>query len=170
MKRLLIVVVGIVLLGGGYWWMSRRQPAIAATPVGVTPSVSPDAAQNAKREAWFGSAALGPGVRWRDSGLGYHIIAPGDGAHPGIGEAVRITYVGRLKDGRVFDRTEKPVAFRIGRTIPGLSSGLQMLGQGGQAVFFIPPSLGYGGQQVMGIPANSGLIFEVRVVSIGDGD
>jgi FKBP-type peptidyl-prolyl cis-trans isomerase FkpA len=79
---------------------------------------------------------------------------------------VRLIYTGRLKDGTVFDQSDKPSAFLIGATIPGLSVGLQTLGSGGKAVFFIPPSLGYGHRKVLGIPADSGLIFEVQLVEI----
>jgi FKBP-type peptidyl-prolyl cis-trans isomerase len=71
-----------------------------------------------------------------------------------------------LKDGTVFDQSAKPVDYRIGSTIPGLSTGLQLLGTGGKAVFYLPPSLGYGSRKVMGIPPDSGLIFEVEVLAV----
>jgi FKBP-type peptidyl-prolyl cis-trans isomerase FklB len=120
----------------------------------------------AEREALFGAEALTSDVTWRDSGLGYRILTQGDGAKPGIGGRVRINYVGRLKDGTVFDRTKEPIEMRIGGMVPGLSAGLQLLNAGGKAVFFIPPKLGYEGRQVMGISPNSGLIFDVELAAV----
>jgi FKBP-type peptidyl-prolyl cis-trans isomerase len=119
-----------------------------------------------EHETLFGAEALAPEVQWRDSGLGYRIITPGDGSRPGIGGRVRMNYVGRLKDGTVFDRTKEPVEMRIGGMVPGLSAGLQLLQAGGKAVFFIPPKLGYEGRRVMGIPGDSGLIFEVELLAV----
>lgn len=125
-----------------------------------------DAAAIAERKNLFGAEALASGIEWRSNGLGYHILDPGTGSKPGIGAAVTLTYTGRLKDGTVFDHEDKPMEFRIGSTIPGLSAGLQMLGSGGKAVFYIPPTLGYGARKVAGIPPNSGLIFDVNVLEI----
>ena len=160
MKRVVAGVALVVLFVLAYAWFSHRQPPTEATPV-----VKEDP-RRAERQAMFGPEALGPDVTWRDSGLGYHILAPGTPPTPGFGNTVRRNYTGRLADGTVFDKPTSPSAFVIGGTIPGLSAGLQMLGTGGKAVFFIPPSLGYGSRKVFGIPPNSGLIFDVEVVSI----
>jgi FKBP-type peptidyl-prolyl cis-trans isomerase len=164
MKRIVLVAVLIVLLVATYAWFSHREapaPPMPASPVPV--------AQDPKlteRETLFGAAALAPEIEWRSNGLGIHIVNAGAGAKPGIGAQVRLIYTGRLKDGTVFDQSDKPSAFLIGATIPGLSVGLQTLGTGGKAVFFIPPSLGYGHRKVLGIPADSGLIFDVQVVDV----
>lgn len=123
------------------------------------------AAERAEREQLFGADAVAAEVRWQN-GLGYRILDPGTPPRPGLGTTVRLRYTGRLKDGTVFDQSQQPAEFRIGSTITGLSTGLQMLGTGGRAVFFIPPSQGYGARKVMGIPPNSPLIFEVEVVEI----
>jgi FKBP-type peptidyl-prolyl cis-trans isomerase FklB len=123
-------------------------------------------AKRAERTARFGPSAATPEITWRDNGFGYRILDSGTPPKPGVGTPVRLTYVGRLKDGTVFDQSAKPVDYRIGSTIPGLSTGLQLLGTGGKAVFYLPPSLGYGSRKVMGIPPDSGLIFEVEVLAV----
>lgn len=152
------VILGSALFLAGFVACSRR-------PADVPAAAQPDPAI-AERQALFGADALARDIQWRDNGLGVHVIAAGTPPQPGIGDPVKLTYVGRLKDGTVFDRSDKPVEFRIGGTIPGLSAGLQLLGTGGKAVFFIPPSLGYGPRKVAGIPPHSGLIFEVTVVAV----
>lgn len=162
MKRIVITVALVALFAATFWWFSHRQPA----PPPVAPVVAEEDPKIAERRALFGDEANATGIEWRESGLGYRILAPGTPPKPGIGATVRITYTGRLKDGTIFDRSEKPSEFLIGATIPGLSTGLQMLGTGGKAVFYIPPSLGYRGAKVMGIPPNSGLIFEVEVAEV----
>lgn len=160
MKRIslpvLLAAAAAVQLAGGC-----RKPEPTPEPVVVQEDT-----KRVEREALFGPEALQSDVQWRDSGLGCRILTEGTPPKPGLGQTVRIRYAGRLKDGTVFDRADQPAAFVIGGTITGLSNGLQMLGTGGKAVFFIPPSQGYGARKVMGIPPNSGLIFEVEVVEV----
>lgn len=151
---LLSFAMGLALVG-------CRQPETPPSP----PPVDTQAALHAEREALFGAEALAGDVKWQGE-LGYKIVAPGAGPKPALGQIVRLTYVGRLKDGTVFDRANAPAEFSIGRTIVGLSTGLQMLSAGGKAVFFIPPAQGYGARKVMGIPPHSGLIFEVEVLAV----
>lgn len=162
-----LVIILIALFAAAYTWYSRHEPTPPAANQAAALVVPTDeeAEQKARRDR-FGPDALDPAIQWRESGLGYRITEPGTPPRPGVGTAVRLKYVGRLKDGTVFDRAETPSEFLIGATIPGLSTGLQMLGTGGKAVFYIPPSLGYGNRKVMGIPPSSGLIFEVEVVEI----
>ncbi len=163
MKRILVAVVVIAVFGAAFWWFSRRAPEPVAPPVASAPLPDPKKAQ---REELFGAEASNPAIEWRESGLGYRIQNEGTPPKPGIGTPVRIIYTGRLKDGKVFDQSDKPSEFLIGATIPGLSMGLQMLGTGGKATFYIPPSLGYGSRKVMGIPPDSGLIFDVTVAAV----
>lgn len=144
------------------WGCSRTKPD--RPDVSAVPPPDPE---RATRAALFGTEALAADIRWNQNGLGYRIVRPGAASRPGIGASVRLAYTGRLKDGTVFDHPQKPAEFFIGGTIPGLSAGLQLLGTGGKATFYIPPALGYGPRKVAGIPPNSGLIFDVEIVEIG---
>lgn len=162
MKRTLIVLGVIAVFVGTYVVFSRNKPA--EPPVTqATPKEDP---QVTERRSLFGEEALAADVQWRTSGLGYKILKEGTAPKPTLGSHAELLYVGRLKDGTVFDQAETPRKVFIGTLIPGFSTGVQMLGTGGKAVLYVPPSLAYGGRKVMGIPPYSGLIFQVEVVSV----
>lgn len=167
MRRSFIFPLLVIVFAAAFWWFSRQRPStVTSAPSAQAAAPAPLDAQRTERVALFGDEAAAADIQWRSSGLGYRILKEGTPPKPGIGAAVRIQYTGRLKDGTVFDKSAQPTEFLIGATILGLSTGLQMLGTGGKAVFFIPPSLGYGNRKVMGIPAGSGLIFDVEVVEV----
>lgn len=118
---------------------------------------------------FFGASAKGPGIAWRSSGLGIKIITPGQGTAPTPSDRVRVHYVGRLKDGKVFDDSHargKPSDFTVNRLITGWAAAMPSLKPGGKAMFYIPPSLGYGGMRSGDIPPVSGLIFEVELIAV----
>ncbi len=169
MKIVGLALILIALFAAAYTWYARQEPKPSAPPAAEALTVPADEERERnERSDRFGAEALDPAIQWRESGLGVRIQDAGTPPRPGVGTPVRLKYVGRLKDGTVFDRAETPSEFLIGTTIPGLSTGLQMLGTGGRAVFYIPPSLGYGNRKVMGIPPSSGLIFEVEVIEVGE--
>lgn len=165
MIRVITGVLLVLVALGALWWLAMYRPAriLAAQQADEAAAL---AQVQTKREAMFGQEALAPEVQWRETGFGYRIIEEGTGRKPGIGTTVRVNYVGRLKDGTVFDRSETPVDFQVGHLIPGMNAGLQLLGAGGKAIFYIPPQLGYGGRAAGPIPANSGLIFEVELLAV----
>lgn len=123
----------------------------------------------ARRDKFFGESARDPAIQWRPSGLGIKIVIPGEGAAPGPTDRIRVHYIGRLKDGKVFDDSYprgKPSDFVVNRLITGWAAAMPSLKPGGKAVFFIPPSLGYGGMRAGDIPPVSGLIFEVELIAV----
>lgn len=122
-----------------------------------------------QRAEFFDEAvASDPAVTWKPSGLGVKIVAPGQGANPELGDRVRVNYVGRLKDGTVFDETPagQPREFVLHQLVPGLVTGIGLLKPGGKATYYIPPSLGYGSMKAGKVPPVSGLIFEVELVGV----
>lgn len=123
-----------------------------------------------RREDWFGPViAADKDIKWRPSGLGIKIITPGQGLNPQMNDRVRVHYIGRLKDGTVFDDSHKngqPSDFPVNRLIPGWSASMPSLMPGGKGVFYIPPHLGYGGLRAGNIPPFSGLIFEVELIAV----
>ncbi len=162
MKRILLVLGVVAVFAGAFFLFTRTRPAATPPP----PAVPKADTQAEERRSLFGEQALAPDVQWRTSGLGYKILKEGTAPKPTLGAHAELIYVGRLKDGTVFDQAETPRKVFIGTLIPGFATGVQMLGTGGKAVLYVPPSLAYGGRKVMGIPPQSGLIFEVEVVSV----
>tara|TARA_Y100000588_G_scaffold159272_1_gene173180 strand:+ start:3833 stop:4258 length:426 start_codon:yes stop_codon:yes gene_type:complete len=71
--------------------------------------------------------------------------------------------------GTVFDTTGAfgSQCFSLGSTIPGFGQGIAGMREGGRRLIVIPPELGYGDQANGSVPANSTLIFEVELLSIG---
>jgi peptidylprolyl isomerase len=64
------------------------------------------------------------------------------------GKKVKVSYVGRLEDGTVFDRSaaDEPIEFVIGegKVIPGFDKGVEGMNTGEEKTISIPPEMGYG--------------------------
>jgi FKBP-type peptidyl-prolyl cis-trans isomerase len=111
------------------------------------------------------------GVKVTASGLQYKIINPGSAKKPKPTDEVTVHYKGTLIDGKVFDSSierGQPATFPLNGVIPGWTEGLQLIGEGGKMILYIPSILAYG-EKGMGatIPPNSALVFEVELVKIG---
>jgi FKBP-type peptidyl-prolyl cis-trans isomerase len=163
-KVWLIVLLVVGVLGGAGWYALNNLRAQRAEQQAKVDAAL--AAQREKRIALYGERALAEGVEFRTSGLGLRVLAEGEGRNPGLSDTIRIIYKGTLKDGTVFDEAKEPAEFTLGRLVPGMATGLQLLRPGGRMELFIPPALGYGHRPVAGIPAGSGLIFEVTLVEV----
>jgi FKBP-type peptidyl-prolyl cis-trans isomerase len=86
-----------------------------------------------------------------------------------MNDTIRVHYIGRLKDGQVFDDSHQrgePSDFVVNQLISGWAAAMPSLKPGGRAIFFIPPYLGYGGLRAGKIPPESGLIFEVELIAV----
>ena len=106
----------------------------------------------------------------RPSGLQVLVVDPGKGDKIKVGETIRTHYYGSLTDGKLFDTSFQrgqtlDFAAGTGQMIPGFDEGVQLLGHGGKAYFFLPPSLAYGEQGAGdAVPPNAELIFYVEVL------
>ena len=126
-----------------------------------------------EEEAFFAENATKEGVQTTESGLQYKIIEPGNDVKPGPADTVFLTYKGSLVDGKVFDESKDTTNFALNGVVAGFREGLQLVGEGGSAILYIPAELGYGergqrnpytGQYT--IEGNKMLIFEVNVVKV----
>jgi FKBP-type peptidyl-prolyl cis-trans isomerase len=105
------------------------------------------------------------------SGLWIVVEEPGTGKR--IAENMQVTYAYEsvLLNGQFcYEATpENPKQIIIGRggVESGVEQGLQLLSEGAEAVFLIPPHLGHGnfGDRVK-IPGNSSLIYRVQVLKV----
>ncbi len=112
-------------------------------------------------------------VKVTPSGLQYMVLeeGPADGATPVSTDLVVVHYVGTLKDGIEFDSSRARGAaaqFRLNGVIPGWTEGLQLMSEGDNFRFFVPPELAYGarGGPGGGIGPNEALIFDVELIKV----
>ncbi len=104
------------------------------------------------------------------SGMLYKIVKPGNGKTFKYGQSVMTKYVGMHIDGKIFDKADKAVPFKIDNEelIKGFIEILQLMSPGAKAHVIIPASLGYGergnmdgnGKQV--IKPNEVLVFDIE--------
>ncbi|MCH5232058.1 MAG: FKBP-type peptidyl-prolyl cis-trans isomerase [Muribaculaceae bacterium] len=110
-----------------------------------------------------------------ETGLKYVIVKEGEGKSPKPTDNVTVHYVGTLPNGFEFDSSidrGEPTTFPLNRVIPGWTEGLQLMKEGGVAVFYIPGQLAYANgvpdQETGGylIPPMSPLLFWVELIEV----
>ncbi|KAM6502457.1 hypothetical protein JOM56_002434 [Amanita muscaria] len=103
-------------------------------------------------------------------GLKFVDATTGEGPVAKKGNFVAMRYIGRLQNGKVFDKNVKggPFSFRLGKgeVIKGWDEGIVGMRVGGERKLTIPPAMAYGKKGTDGIPPNSTLIFEVKLLEI----
>lgn len=98
----------------------------------------------------------------------YSDIITGMGPKPTKGKKVTVAYIGRLKDGKVFDKSSN-FSFRlgVGEVIRGWDEGVAGMSVGGKRKLIIHPDCGYGKRGAPPqIPPNAVLIFEVELLKV----
>ncbi|CUA75428.1 peptidylprolyl isomerase [Rhizoctonia solani] len=95
----------------------------------------------------------------------------GSGPAAKAGKKVGMRYIGRLKNGKVFDSNTKgkPFFFTLGAgdVIKGWDEGISGMLVGGERILTIPAAKGYGKRGAPpDIPPNSDLIFEVKLIEV----
>lgn len=120
----------------------------------------------AKEEAFLAENATKEGVQATESGLQYKLVSAGADYKVQPKDTVWVSYKGTLLDGTVFDQNDS-TQFIADRVIKGWTEGLGLLGEGGEATFYIPAELAYGERGNRGIAPNSTLIFDVKVHKVG---
>ena len=124
---------------------------------------------------WLGVAAValaGAGLAWVNVPAGVHVtqITAGKGESPGPTDVVLINYVGKLKNGKVFDQADR-APMPLDGVVPGFQEGIVQMKKGGKYRLEIPASLGYGSEEKtnpqtgeVSIPANSDLMFDIELL------
>ena len=120
--------------------------------------------------AYFEALRRRPGVIARESGLCYEILHSGSEVKAKPGQTVVVTYRAHLADGTEFDSTDQagPVEIRLGRTVPGWTEGLQLIGVGGRIRLHLPPALGFDDEEAskLGIPPAAIVVSELDVLAV----
>ena len=105
-----------------------------------------------------------------NTGLAVQDIVVGTGPSPVRGRKIVVGYVGRLTNGKVFDKSDKryPFTFKFGagEVIKGWDLGIAGMKVGGKRKLTIPPELGYGREGSWPIPPNATLIFDVELIAV----
>ena len=131
---------------------------------------------DARSKAWLQKKKAEVGVKSTESGLLYKVIEAGDMSKAAKSDAdvVKVHYVGRLQDGRVFDASrfesrseeqkavirmnyphnfdkngkllevEQPLEIPLNRVIAGWAEGMKLIGPGGKILLYVPAELAYG--------------------------
>ena len=123
-----------------------------------------------KAEAFAGA----DGTKWEKYPSGLMMVEEkaGEGELPKVGQAVAVSYVGTLPDGKEFDRSKpgEPLSFVLGKkhsVIEGWSMVVSRMEVGGKMRVWIPAELAYGaGGSPPKIGPNQPLIFEMELKSI----
>lgn len=96
----------------------------------------------------------------------------GTGKEVPKGGTVTAHYTGALaKDGTIFESTYdsgKPASFPLDNVIKGWQEGVPGMKEGGERRIIIPAAQAYGEQGSASIPANSDLVFDIVLVSVGE--
>jgi FKBP-type peptidyl-prolyl cis-trans isomerase FkpA len=114
------------------------------------------------------AAALPAPAITTSSGLRFEVLREGTGRRPARGDAVRVTYEGRLADGTLFDAAPEPVGLLVSDAVPGFTEALLLMNEGGRYRFRIPPRLAYGRRGRRGvIPRDAELLFTLDLIRVG---
>jgi FK506-binding nuclear protein len=142
------------------------QAVAAAEPAKKADKVeapSSDKKKDAKKEAPKGPRNV--------SGVTVDDKKEGKGRAAKKGDRVEMRYIGKLKNGKVFDSNKKgkPFSFKlgVGQVIKGWDVGVAGMTPGGERRLTIPAALAYGKRGAPpDIPANSDLIFDIKCISV----
>jgi len=109
------------------------------------------------------------GITVSKSGLQYKILEPGNDKKPTSRSRVTINFQGKHIDNSVFDSTfnDEPMTLNLLKAIKGWREGLQLIGEGGRTVLYVPSRLAYGRDGAPPtIKRNETLIFIVDLIEV----
>ncbi|WP_375399039.1 FKBP-type peptidyl-prolyl cis-trans isomerase [uncultured Sphingomonas sp.] len=111
------------------------------------------------------------GIVTTKSGLRYKVLKEGTGPHPTGSDVALINYVGKLRNGTVFDQSRQPTPMPVKGVVPGFSEALKLMNKGAKYRVWLTPALGYGAEEKRDpqtgevvLPANSTLVFDVDLL------
>ncbi len=117
----------------------------------------------------FVSKSMKGAIKAGEGDIYYTVSAPGTGDFIKNGDEVKVKYIGKFIDGKIFDQSGDgsiPVKVGAGGVIPGWEMALRTMKKGSKGTYIIPSSVAYGEQGSGPIPPNSPLVFEMEVVDV----
>ncbi len=130
---------------------------------------SPEAQEALSKGKAYAEKMTKEGYTRAESGLVYKIENPGTGDKVKASDKVKINYVGKHIDGKVFDQTQpdQPYTSAANSFVPGFTEALQLVGKGGKVTVVIPTDLAYGADGTGNvIGPNETLVFDIEVLDI----
>ena len=119
-----------------------------------------------KSDAYMAANAKKPGVKTIAQGVQIKELKAGNGAVPKASDVVKINYVGKTIEGKVFDQ-RNDATMPVGGVIPGFTAALTTMPVGSKWEITIPYSAAYGAQQPSpDIKPFSTLVFTVELLGI----
>ena len=120
--------------------------------------------------AFLAKVAAEPGAKKTESGAIVATIKEGTGATPKVSDMVKVSYVGTLIDGTVFDDSAKqgsPVTLGMNEMSKCWKEGMQQMKVGGKTKLVCPSSLAY---RDKGLPPlikpGATLVFDIELLEI----
>ncbi len=104
-----------------------------------------------------------------NGGIRKKIITLGSGETPAQGKKVSVQYVGKFENGKIFDSSEEPFIFKVGKgeVIKGWDVGVMSMKVGEKCMLNIKSDYAYGDEGIPKvIPKKSTLLFEVTLLKI----
>ncbi|VDC01630.1 unnamed protein product [Peniophora sp. CBMAI 1063] len=148
----------------------------AAEPAAAAADVKAEKKQKKKEKKEKEAAAAkeaekGGELKTLPSGLQIKDIKIGTGPQAKVGNNVAMRYIGKLQNGKVFDKNTGgvPFSFKLGKgeVIKGWDEGIKGMAVGGERLLVVPAALGYGKKGMKpDIPGNATLTFETKLVNI----
>ncbi len=118
-------------------------------------------------EAYLKQNASKEGVKIIADGIQMKVIQEGQGKSPTEKDKVEINYVGRLVNGKIYDRTnETPYINAVKGFVPGFTTALKEMKKGGKYEIVIPADQAYGDRAPDLIGPSQALIFEVELIDV----
>ena len=123
-------------------------------------------ANKKKSDAYMAANAKKPGVKTIGQGVQVKELKAGSGATPKTTDVVKINYVGKTIEGKVFDHRDN-APMPVSGVIPGFTEALTKMPVGAKWEITIPYSAGYGSQQPSpDLKPFSTLVFTVELLGI----
>ena len=123
-------------------------------------------ANKKKSDAYMAANAKKPGVKTIGQGVQVKELKAGSGATPKASDVVKINYVGKTIEGKVFDQRDG-ATMPVGGVIPGFTEALTKMPIGAKWEITIPYTAGYGAEQPSpDLKPFSTLVFTVELLGI----
>ncbi|MEO8444096.1 MAG: FKBP-type peptidyl-prolyl cis-trans isomerase [Gammaproteobacteria bacterium] len=126
-------------------------------------------AEQAQSVVYLSAKAREPNAVVSGTGIVYRETLAGDGAQPAAESTVKVEYVGKLRNGWVFDSSRQrgtPLETSLTGVIKCWQEAIPMMKVGGKATVTCPPSLAYGDGGTYNIPPGSALTFDVELLEV----